>query len=230
MQAKYREILQNSSVLIVEDKKELREYFQEVLSLYLQTVYVAKDGQEALEIFQNETINMIFSDINMPNMDGLELSKRLRALDENVPIVIITAHTEQELLLEFIKLHLIEYIIKPIKYEKLIEILENCARVLETKSLLKFRLSHNCFYDQTNKVLLYREDILSLSTKEVLLLELLIKHKNKLLPKELIEEEVYEYDSMSPSALKNLILKLRKKLPSDTISTVGSHGYMLVVE
>lgn len=227
MEAKYREILKNTNVLLAEDSEQLRVHFKDVLSLYVDKVYEASDGEEALEIFRNNTIDIIFSDIQMPNMDGLELSKKIRQINENIPIVIISAYSHQEVLLEFIKLHLVEYIIKPIKHQPLLDTLEKCAKILYDKSLLMFKLSEDCTYDLKNKILKYDDRSEKLTVKESAFLELLIKNHNKLVTKDIIEYEIYSKKPMGDTALKNLTFKLRKKLPPKTLNTVGTHGYML---
>ena len=83
-------------------------------------------------------------------------------------------------------------------------------------------------YSFSKKSLIKEDEVITLTPKEVNLLELLIENKNKLVSKEQIEDIVYDMDQMSVSALNNLTSKLRKKIGADnTILTISSFGFML---
>lgn len=227
MQNDYRLLLSNATMLLVEDNDRLRQEFRDVLSLYIGTIYEADSGRSALKLFHKHRVNIIFSDVKMPDMNGLELVKKVREYDSSVPIVIISAYTEPEVLIDFIQLGLVQYIVKPISHTKLIETLEACAMILATKSLLFFDIDDDSHYDRNKNMILHKEGENELTVKERSLLELLIDHHGTLVSKSMIQSEVYEERPMSDAALKNLMMKLRKKLQSDAVETVGSSGYLL---
>ena len=83
-------------------------------------MYAVESADLALEIYNNNRIDIILSDINLPGMSGLEFTKIIREENRLIPIILLTAHTNTELLLEATRLRLIDYLTKPIDFEMLI--------------------------------------------------------------------------------------------------------------
>ena len=79
------------SILVIDDDKNIRYFLKEVLELERYTVYTAKDGIEALSIFEKEYIDLVIVDIMMPNMNGYEFTKTLRLTNEELPILMVSA-------------------------------------------------------------------------------------------------------------------------------------------
>lgn len=224
---KYLSQIKDSSVLIVEDDVNLRRSLKDIIQLYIKNVFEASNGDEAMDIFNKETIHIIISDVKMPFCDGLCLTTKIRKLNLNIPIIILSAYSEKKLLLDFIKLNLTDFLIKPVKHETLLAILEKCAKNLVNKNLVNFYFSKDCYYNPSLKKIYNKNMIFELTKKESLLLELLIENSNKLVTKNMIQIVVYEDSFMSDSALKNLIFKIRQKLINDIIITVVSQGFIL---
>ncbi|MDU2196972.1 MAG: response regulator transcription factor, partial [Peptostreptococcaceae bacterium] len=101
-----------NKILIVDDEKEIRE----LLEIYLQNegynVIKASDGKEALDIFNNEEIDLLVLDVMMPNMDGLEVCKRIRE-SKNVPILMLSAKSEDMDKIQGIMTGADDYMTKP---------------------------------------------------------------------------------------------------------------------
>jgi len=227
MQEKYEIILNKSSILLAEDDESVRNSFKRVLLLFVDKVYSAKDGKEALKLYDKHNPDIIITDIKMPKMNGLELIKKIRESDNDTPIVVTSAYTDQNFLLESIKLSLVEYIVKPIKESELDRILKECAKVLEEKTKTVIRLNSTCKYDYDNKILTCKDKGISLTHKEVEFFEILLAHRGTLVTKQAIEDKLYIYEEAPPSALKNLIFKLRKKIGDDIVKTVNKLGYII---
>jgi len=227
MEEKYDIILQKSSILLAEDEDSVRESFKKVLLLYVNEVYEAKDGVQALELYNKHSPDILITDIKMPKINGLELIKKIRLENSDIPIIVTSAYTDQDFLLESIKLSLIEYAIKPIKESKLNSMLKECAKSLGEKSQILVQLDKNTTYDFDNKIFKFRDRSIVLTHKEVDFFELLLSHRGNLVTKETIEDKLYIYEEAPPSALKNLVFKLRKKLPTDIIQTVAKLGYLI---
>ena len=227
MKEKYELILSNSSILLAEDEENVRTSFKKVLLLYVKEVYEAKDGEEAYELYQKYAPDIIFTDIKMPILNGLELIKKIRKTDKTTPIIVTSAYANQSFLLESIKLSLVEYLIKPIQESDLLRVLKNSAESIMEDDVTILSLGHATNYDFHNKVLKISGNEIVLTAKEIEFFELLIAHRGTLVTKQSIEDKLYIYEEAPPSALKNLVFKLRKKIGNDLVKTVGKLGYIV---
>lgn len=105
-------------VLIVDDSAAIRKILTRVLAqtnLALGRIHEANDGQEALERMRTETVGLVLSDINMPNMDGLEFLKALKSNPawQNIPVMMVTTEGSQDKVLLALKLGAVGYVKKP---------------------------------------------------------------------------------------------------------------------
>ena len=224
---KYEIKLKKSSILLADDEEDLRNSFKKVLLLYVDKVYVASNGQEALELYNKHKPDILITDLKMPKLNGLDLIKTIRKENEEIPIIVTSAYTDQNFLLDSIKLSLIEYVVKPIREANLSKLLEACAKTLLKNSKTIIDLGDNQFYDYDNKTFTCNSNSTLLTNKEIDFFEILLAHRGTLVTKQTLEDKLYIYDEAPPSALKNLVFKLRKKLDSDVIKTVSKLGYMI---
>ncbi len=229
MKAEHEIILKESTILLAEDDDGLRNIFKKILLLYVKEVYEAGDGEEAYAVYLQRSPDIVITDIKMPKLDGLDFIKKIREKEKNTPIIVTSAYADQELLLESIKLYLVEYLIKPIKDEDLTRVLARCADTIsERKKDTIIDLPEGYRYDLRNKTILSPAgETAALTTKEIELIELLLEHRGTLVTKQTIEEKLYQYEEAPPSALKNLVFKVRKKLPGTILKTVGKLGYTI---
>lgn len=227
MQEKYEIVLSKSTLLLAEDDERIRKSFKRILLLYVSKVYEAADGEEAFKLYVKHRPNIIITDVKMPKLNGLELIKKIRRNDTKTPIIVTSAYTDQDFLLESIKLSLVEYIVKPMKEDDLNRLLQKCAQILLDKSETHIRLDADCSYDYNNKTFIYKDSKIDLTNKEIEFFEILLAHRGALVTKHEIEDKLYIYEEAPPSALKNLVFKLRKKLNCDLIQTVNKLGYMI---
>ncbi len=106
-------------ILVVEDSKPLREMLVHVLKDEETHADPAKDGKEALDRYYNAPYDLIITDLNMPELTGIELIKKIREQDDLVEFIIITGYASLESAVEAIKAGAFDYIIKPFKVEEL---------------------------------------------------------------------------------------------------------------
>jgi len=129
-------------VLYVEDDKITREVTQNIFEIFFKSIVTAFDGQDGFEKFQEEEIDLIITDINMPRLNGLEMAKKIRELDKNVPIIVISAHNEDSFFLQSIQIGVSGYLIKPIDMEQLTQqlyhIVQKFKYLLSAKENLHF--------------------------------------------------------------------------------------------
>lgn len=114
------------NLIVAEDESASSLYIKTLLKRYVSgNVWMAKDGLEAWNYFQQnkDNIDLILTDINMPQMDGIELSRRIRSLDNTIPIVITTAFDNTSLLREAIEIGVYQYILKPVQSKQIEQVL-----------------------------------------------------------------------------------------------------------
>ena len=121
-----KEILKKVRALYVEDEENVRVFTAKTLENVLQHVDTAVNGKDALEMFieaqeSSHPYNLIITDINMPKMDGLQMSKEIRKLDPNVSIIVTSAHNDADFLKKSIDVGINSYTLKPIDLYQLIE-------------------------------------------------------------------------------------------------------------
>ena len=123
----YNQILKyskNIKVIYVEDDENSRELMGYLLKDFFDNLVICKDGQDALEKFDEGRYDLLITDINMPRMDGIELIKRVRERDKEIFIIMLSAYNEEEYFLHSIKYGVDGYLIKPINIEDFIETIE----------------------------------------------------------------------------------------------------------
>jgi len=217
--------LKNLTVLFLEDNQVFAEHTIYFLELYLKKVIHCVSMQESLTVFKEEKIDIIISDLKVE--DGLALSfiEEIRSMDKEIPIVVLSAHKDEEFLFKAIPLGLTSYEIKPINFTDFKNLLNKCARSIENESLVFIK--DDISYDY-NKKSIYKNGLeVLLSKKESLFIELLIKNKNSVTSKDDINNYIWENEFMSESALKNFLLRVRKKLGKEFFYTIQNIGYRI---
>lgn len=139
-----KEILKDISVLYVEDENDVREFTSKLLGSLLKKVYVAQNGLEGLELYKENqnNIDLIISDINMPKMNGLDMCEQIRKINNEMPLVITSAHNDTNFLRKAIEVGVNTYAMKPIDLYQLIEsIIKAMEPILLKKKLIELNLS-----------------------------------------------------------------------------------------
>lgn len=145
-----KNVLKELSVLYVEDDSLIRNELSVLLSKFFKNVITASNGLEGLETYtkNKSSIDMIISDINMPELSGIDMVKGIRTIDENVPVVFTTAYSDKEFLVEAIKLKADDYVIKPIDVRNLINVLNKLGTALNNELLLEQKRKELTNYKQ----------------------------------------------------------------------------------
>lgn len=217
----------NIKVLYVEDDDITRENGIEYLENYFENIYEASDAINALKIFNQIDPHIIITDIQMPKLNGLEFIKRVREKNKKTQVIVLSAYSNKEYLFEAIELQLVKYLIKPIKEKQLQEAIETCIYSIENNNSNIIKLSDNYFFDTYNCSLKMDNQLIKLRAKEIDLLQLLLKNKNRYVTYEEIENYVWQDSVMTKDALKTLIKNIKQKLPKDIISNLTGMGYKI---
>ncbi|WP_417327860.1 response regulator transcription factor [Halarcobacter sp.] len=223
-----KEITKYLNILIVEDDIEIQNNLKKTLSLLFNQVFIANDGVEALKNYKELEVDIIISDYVMPNMDGYELSKKIREEKDDIPIIILSSFMDIEKLQKCIPLELTNFLEKPIAFDKLLEQINISIEKLEKTNRLKFKITETITYCKKKKCLLIDNNELELSLYESKLLELLCDYKNQIIEFDTIIGFLSnKNEEISKNSVKNIVYRLRKKLPIDLITAHRNLGYSI---
>lgn len=215
-------------ILIIEDEIGISNFLKQGLEEENFTVSTANNGLEGLEKTFNNKIDLILLDWMMPRMNGLEVCKAIRAQNNSVPILFLTAKDTVLETIEGLKAGANDYIKKPFSFEELLERIKIHFRENKEISILtlgNIKLNKDLFQVFVNDV------EVSLTQREFELLAYLIKNKGKVCTRNAIIEDVwdihFEYDTGVIDVFMNAI---RKKLnltkDQDLIKTIRGVGYI----
>lgn len=225
-------ILKKLNILYIEDEINIRENVKKALLLLCENVFDVQNVQEAKNILEKKRVDIIISDINLPNTNGLEFIKELRVFDKTIPVILLSAYTDTKYLLEAAKLKLVDYLTKPIDFKSLNDSLNKCVQDIIDNSRYLISFANDVTYNVLQKQLFNenKNEEISLTAKELNMLEYLIKHHNRVVSHDELKVNIWE-DSFeaSDSALKNLLNKLRKKIGKDSIVNISGVGFRLII-
>ncbi len=228
---KGNELIEDISILIVEDESELREYLEEYLQLFFKKIYIATCGNSGYNKYLEKRPDIIISDINMPNLDGLSMVKLIRKKDKEISIIIMSAHSEKDKLLQAIELGLVTYLIKPINSQKLKGTLLDIVNKLRVSNKRVY-ITDDIFWDKTTSTLWHNTKQIFLREKEILLFKLLCSKANHAFTSEDIFSYIYtekEGKKFSEYSITSFIKRLRAKLPQNLIQNEYGSGYKILL-
>lgn len=222
------------NILIVEDEDAVRENIVKYLRLTYTNIFQASNGYEGYQIYSEQDLDLIITDIEMPKMDGLTFIEKVRDEDSILPIIVVSAYSEKEKLLRAVKLQLVDYIMKPMTRQVLGSLMEKIRKQEENNisENVHVTLGMGYTFDTVNQILYHESKQIFITKQESVLLALLVSQKNKLLSSVDIFFHLHnDFDvEYSNGLVRNLIFKLRKILPEEMIKTVYGGGYILNVE
>ncbi len=230
-------------VLFVEDDEFIRKETHELLSDIFTHVDIAENGEEGLKQYQDflddtETYyDLLITDIKMPKMDGIDLTKEIYKINKEQPVIVLSAHSESEYLLQLVNIGISQFITKPIEINSFVHTIFNISKDIYAKNNENSDIESSLvnltpaliWNKETKKLTRGKEDI-KLTKKELLFIDLLL----------IITEKTYTVDEIimhlwkdneetSPDVknLKNIISRLRKKIPELDIENVYGFGYKI---
>jgi len=216
------------TVLYVEDEDGIRTNIQEILQHLFKETFTARNTSEAYMKYLQNKPDLIITDIRMPGETGIELIKKIRNSDSRTRIIITSAHTDLEYMLEVAELHLVKYIIKPITQEKLMNAFDAFLKTHTDNKI--YNISTDWIFDFSKSLITYKEEEFTLTKKESKFLKLLIT-KNRIITYEEMENHIWDEDSvMTPNAMRLFIKNFRKKIPSKSLKNIQGTGYRLILE
>jgi len=216
-------------LLLVEDNRELSSWLTRLLDQSGYAVEQAFTGDQADTLLRTQSYDAILLDLTLPVLSGQTLLRRLRAQDNSVPVLIISAQDSLQDIVEHLNLGADDYLAKPFDIQELEARLRCLLRRASGKANPVFTCCELSF-DSNSKIFRSHGRELSLTPREHAVLEALIRRSGKTVSKkELADNLVTLNDMVSPKALEVYIVRLRKKLEDSgaQIITLRGLGYML---
>ncbi|MBR5137783.1 MAG: response regulator transcription factor [Clostridia bacterium] len=221
-------------ILIAEDERDLNEIMRKKFKSDGYVVDCVHDGAEALDYMDSATYDAIILDIMMPKVSGLDVLKTMRSRGNNTPVILLTALDSISDKVIGLDAGANDYIVKPFSFEEIYARLRAVTRKHDG-------VVHNVYtvadlsVDMASRTVKRAGDVIHLSTKEFALLEYLIRHKNKVVSHEMIENNLWNFDyDGGTNATSVYIRYLRKKIDDNyepkLIHTVRGMGYIMKEE
>lgn len=232
-----KKITQHLSLLYVEDDYDLRESSKLIFDNLFQHIEVAEDGEIGVSLYDKyyqsngNYFDIIISDICMPNMDGIELSKKILERNKNQKIIILSAHDDKEYLIELLNNGVTAFMQKPLLHEQIISVFYDvCSELAQEKELFRFtNLGSEVVWDSKNKILSKSEFKVILTDDEKNLLSLFTGEMDK----EFTTLEIFEHlygdnkKEFSQDEIKTIVEHLQEKIPKEIIVNNSGLSYKL---
>lgn len=219
--------LKNFRVLYVEDDSFQMEQTIAILSIFFQNIKTAADGFEALNIFKKDKFDLIICDIILPKISGTKFAQEVRTINKNIDFIFISSSTDINDFKKVIQIQALDFLIKPYTFVDLQNVLLKFGKKHIKDRATIVEITTNIQYDIFNHCILIDDKRIDLTLKEQQLLQLAIKNGKNVFTYEQISKTL-EYKEMNMNSIKNLILRLRKKLSTDIFINIKGIGYRIV--
>ena len=212
-------------ILLVEDDLALSKALQVALSKQGHSVNAVTTGADALHVIHTEVPDIVILDLGLPDMDGVNVLKKIRQSQQHLAILILTARAELEDRITGLDNGADDYLAKPFEMTELLARLRVLERRLSTNNTALITINHVTLNINNNSVIV-NGDELELSRREYMLLKSLMENSGKVLTRNTLETRLYSWgEEVSSNALEVHIHHLRKKLGTDFIKTIRGVGY-----
>ncbi len=223
-------------ILLCEDDESLGMLLREYLQAKGYDADLCPDGEMGYKNFLKTDYDMCVLDVMMPKMDGFSLAQEIRQVNQEVPIIFLTAKNLKEDIFEGFKIGADDYITKPFSMEELVLRMEAILRRVHGKQQKNVSVYHigKFTFDTKRQILSIGDQQTKLTTKESELLILLCAHANEVLQRELALKTIWIDDNyFNARSMDVYITKLRKHLKDDPdieINNVHGKGYRLIAQ
>ena len=219
-------------VLVVDDDRAVREALRRALTLADYEVQIAEDGNAAIELIAQSVPDAVVLDVGLPDVDGLELCRRLRTLGNRVPILMLTARAEVSDRVEGLDAGADDYLAKPFDVDELKARMRALLRRSNSEGDPQAPAFAEVRLDRARHGAFVGENFAELTRTEYQLLELLLANPRQVLTHDVIYDRVWGYDfGPASNALRVYVGYLRRKLEAagarQLIHTVRGVGYVL---
>lgn len=208
-------------ILLLEDNVKLNNSIQKRLALKNYQVDAFTDGKKAHDSIANGYSCFVL-DINVPNIDGIKILKKIREFYNDVPVLIISATVELDIIKESYDFGCNDYLKKPFFIDELEIKIERLCKISDEK----IQFDTNSFFNYKDSLIIIENNEHRLTKKERLLLNLFLTQRNQVVSYDIIENYVWEGAFVSLESIRSLVRRLRKVLQKEYIQTVVDTGYI----
>jgi len=211
-------------IFLVEDDVYLNSAIVNTFSAINYDVISYSDGKDAFENLDG-SYDLYMIDINLPNVNGIELVKQIKFLNKFANIFIMSADRNIETIVTAYDIGCTDYIKKPFDIREVIAKIEHTLKLMPNNVVFKGIGT----YDRVERVIRHEEIVVNLTNKEAMLVDILVKNRNKTVSNEDIESYVWG-ETFKNGHVRQLVSKLRNKVPFKFIENHTSNGYKISLE
>lgn len=213
--------LKELKVLLVEDEENLSRLLKDAIGDNFHSFIVAKDGLEGIDLFLKIKPDIVITDIMMPKLSGLEMSKELKKINPDLPIIILSAFSEREKLFSAIDVGVSKYFLKPFDPDELMDYISSISSKFANK-LVEF--DGGFVFNKTANSLYKNDKFIALSKNEIKFLYLFMDNPNTIIDDKTIKENLWG-EEVSDERVRTFIRRFRAKTSKKLILNIKGLGY-----
>jgi DNA-binding response OmpR family regulator len=216
-----------SRILIAEDERRISSFLERGLTANGFTIEIAERGDEALELARSDRFDLVILDLGLPAMDGFDVLRELRRVNERVPVVILTARENVRDTVAGLEGGADDYITKPFRFQELLARVRLRLRGERRAESTTLRVGDLKLDLRTKQIVVAGSDV-DLSAREFAMAEAFFRHPGQVLSREQLLDLVWGYAFDPGSNVVDVYVGyLRKKLGKHRITSVRGMGYRL---
>ncbi len=219
-------------ILVVEDDHQIRALIKRFLEKNGYAVKEATNGLDALDLFTHQPFDLVITDVMMPSLDGYQLTKQIRRMNQDIPILILSAldqyHNKEKGFMSGSD----DYMVKPVDVQEMLLRIRALLKRYNIMRAKKIELPHLSL-DYNNLTCVVNQETVELTKKEFLLLFTLLSSANQIFTREQLMNEIWGYNSESYNrTIDTHIKRIRERVISEDfdIITVRGLGYKAVIK
>lgn len=218
-------LLKEIKVLLVEDEKSLAKLLKMAIGDCFYSFTITHNGKDGLKKFIEISPDIVITDIMMPDLTGLEMAYKIKKINPDIPIVILSAYSDKDKFLNAIDIGVVKYFIKPFDPDELLEYINTIDFGFDKK---RISLIDGLEFNKNSTTLYKNNKHIPLSKRESQFLFLLLQNNQDIIDTQTIQEKLWENQEVSDERLRTFIKRLRLKTSKNLIQNIKGQGYQIV--
>ena len=220
------ELLKNIKILLVEDELSLATLLENSIGEYFLEFYTASNGYDGIIKYKQCQPDIVITDIMMPDLTGLDMVKELKKTDPNLLVIILSAFSDKDKLLDAIDVGVMKYFIKPFDPDELLNYIISISGKIKSDIIL---LNDNFEFHISSKKLYKDKNYIALTKRETLFIQLLVNNINFIVNENDIKQYLWPNDNdISGERLRTFIRRFRSKTSKYIVQNIKSMGYQVI--